>query len=97
VLSEVYYPAGWKAFVDGTETEVFRTDYILRSLLIPAGKHEVVFTFDPPLYRIGWVLTNAGWGLVVICVAAGFWRVQVSKRRISPSATKETPGGNQAG
>jgi len=80
VLSEVYYPAGWRAFVDGTETEIYRTDYILRSVLIPGGTHEVVFTFDPPLYRTGWVLSNAAWGLVVIFVAIGLWRVQGLRR-----------------
>lgn len=90
VLSEVYYPAGWKAFVDGVETEIYRTDYILRSVLIPEGHHEVLFTFDPPLYRIGWMLTNGAWGLVVLCVAAGLWRAQVLKQRARHS---EKPGG----
>jgi hypothetical protein len=93
VLSEVYYPAGWKAFVDGAETEIYRTDYILRSVLIPGGTHEVVFTFDPPLYRTGWVLTNAAWGLVLICVAAGLWRVQLVKRRMTASGAKGNPVG----
>jgi hypothetical protein len=83
VLSEVYYPAGWKAFVDSTETEIYRTDYILRSVFVPGGTHEVVFTFDPPLYRMGWVLTNAAWGLVLLCVTIGFWHAQVLKRRIT--------------
>lgn len=93
VLSEVYYPAGWKAFVDGAETEIYRTDYILRSVLIPGGTHEVVFTFDPPLYRTGWVLSHAAWGLVLICVAAGLWRVQLVKRRMTASGTKGNPVG----
>lgn len=46
VFSEIYYP-GWKAFVDGREVEIGRADYILRAINIPAGKHQVVMTFDP--------------------------------------------------
>ena len=94
VLSEVYYPAGWRAFVDGAETEIYRTDYILRSVVVPGGTHEVVFTFDPPLYRAGWVLTNAAWGLVLVCVAAGFWQVLRVRQRAAPSGTKGAPGGS---
>jgi hypothetical protein len=97
VLSEVYYPAGWKAFVDGAETEIYRTDYILRSVLVPGGSHEVVFSFDPPLYRTGWVLTNASWGLVLVCVAAGFWRLRFVRRRTAPPGTGGAPGGSKAG
>ena len=46
VFSEVYYP-GWTAAVDGSETEVGRANYVLRAINVPAGKHEVVFTFNP--------------------------------------------------
>ncbi len=46
VFSEVYYP-GWTATVDGTEVQIGRANYILRAINVPAGKHEVVFTFDP--------------------------------------------------
>jgi hypothetical protein len=96
VLSEVYYPSGWKAFIDGTETEIFRTDYILRSVLVPGGTHEVVFTFDPPMYRAGWVLTHAAWGVALICAAAGFWRRQTLKRRATPPGTDRPSGGSAA-
>jgi hypothetical protein len=93
VLSEVYYPAGWKAFIDGAETEIYRTDYILRSVLIPAGTHEVVFSFDPPMYRAGWILTNAAWGLALVCVAAGYWRMKTVRRK-SPDTAKGEPVGS---
>lgn len=51
VFSEVYYP-GWKAMVDGQETEVGRANYVLRAINVPAGKHEVVFTFRPDNVKI---------------------------------------------
>jgi hypothetical protein len=96
VLSEVYYPAGWKAFIDGAETEIYRTNYILRSVLIPKGTHEVVFLFDPPLYRIGWTLTNAAWGCVVVCIAIGVWRVRALKRRPSAQGSADDREGRSA-
>lgn len=47
IFSEIYYPYGWNAYIDGQKTEHFRADYALRALNIPAGSHEVVFEFRP--------------------------------------------------
>jgi hypothetical protein len=53
VFSEIYYPKGWKAFIDGKETEIIAADYILRALWIPAGAHEIEFRFEPDPYVVG--------------------------------------------
>lgn len=74
VLSEVYYPAGWKAFIDGQETEIYKTNSILRSVVVPAGSHELVFSFDPPLYRAGYLISNIAWAVALLCIAIGLWR-----------------------
>ncbi len=80
VLGEIYYPAGWKAVVDRQETQIFKTNYILRSVLLPPGAHEVVFTLDPPLYRVGWVLSNSAWGVTLLCILVGAWRLPPLRR-----------------
>jgi len=80
VLSEVYYPAGWKAFVDGNETEIYRTNYVLRSVLVPPGAHEVTFSLDPPLYTLGWTLSNTAWIVVGICILIGLWGLPAVRR-----------------
>jgi hypothetical protein len=90
VLSEIYYPAGWKAYVDGHETEIYRTNYVLRSIVVPAGTHEIVFSFDPPMYRLGWILTNAAWGLSAICILIGLWQVPAIRRRLRPGQPQTT-------
>jgi len=74
VLSEVYYPAGWMAFIDGSETEIYKTNSILRSVVVPAGAHEVVFSFDPPMYTAGYLITNVAWVIALLCIAWGMWR-----------------------
>jgi hypothetical protein len=51
VFSEIYYPHGWKAFIDGKPADYFRADWTLRAMNIPAGKHEIEFRFEPDDYN----------------------------------------------
>ena len=58
VLSEIYYPAGWVATLNGEEIEILKTNYVLRGMKIPAGDHELVMEFKPSSYSLGVTL---GW------------------------------------
>ena len=53
VFSEIYYPNGWRAKVDGAPVDIFRADWTLRAARLPAGEHDLVMRFDPDSYRIG--------------------------------------------
>ncbi len=68
VFSEIYYPDGWHATVDGEPVELFRADWTLRAAQLPAGEHEVVMTFLPASYRTG-ALVSAIASLLLLVLA----------------------------
>lgn len=53
VFSEIFYQRGWKAWVDNRESPIIRTNYTLRGLSIPPGRHILRFVFHPLSYYLG--------------------------------------------
>ena len=75
IFSEIYYPEGWKAVLkesNGKESElpIFRADYILRGLCLPAGSGEITFTFNPDSFVKGERCSMASSALLYVALLA---------------------------
>ena len=70
VFSEIYYPYGWKASIDGEPAGHFRVDYLLRALNVPAGTHHITFVFDPDSVRKGDAIATVCIVLMYLLIAA---------------------------
>jgi len=77
VFSEIYYPSGWNAYIDNKKVEYVKTDYVLRGLSIPSGKHTIRFAFEPASYKTGTTIAFIGSIIVALLVLGGLfmgWR-----------------------
>lgn len=70
VFSEVYYPHGWEAEIDGKAAEHFRTDWILRGMEVPAGEHVITFRFRPKAYLMGREIAAVCSALLLLALVA---------------------------
>lgn len=74
VLSEIYYPKGWKMFVDEKEVPYIKADYLLRAVFVPAGNHTVKMLFEPEVITKGKTISLIAFGLFVLLSILGiFW------------------------
>ncbi len=80
VFSEIYYPYGWKSFVDGKEIPHVRANYTLRAMVIPAGKHTIEFRFAPKSLKTGQLVSLVG-SLLILLVLAGAVAVEGRKKQ----------------
>lgn len=86
VASEIYYPAGWNAYVDGQQVPIYRVDYLLRGVPVPEGKHTVTMRFEPPTYQasvwITGVSTALVYGGVLLLLGMGWYRRRERKEAV---------------
>ena len=81
VFSEVFYKHGWKAYVDGKETPIYKTNYVLRGAVIPAGDHDIKFVFRPDSYYKSQQLEMIASGIIWLLLAfSAFSSFKASKK-----------------
>ncbi len=80
VFSEIYYPDGWQATIDGKPAEIARADYILRTMYVPAGKHTIEMRFDPTSLHVTEGIAYGALALLVIGIIA---IVLIAKKKYS--------------
>jgi len=73
VLSEIYYPAGWKARLDGKEIPIHPANYVLRGLQIPAGQHKLELSFEPSSYKQSVILSLIGLLAALLALLVGLF------------------------
>lgn len=81
VFSEVIYTNGWKAYVDGVETDIYRVNYLIRAIKVPAGTHEIEMRFEPSSYAIGEGVSMAGSVLFLLLAGGLFFSLYRKKNQ----------------
>lgn len=82
VLSEVYFPPGWRATLDDREVPIHRTDYAFRGIVVPPGTHTLQLSMRDPAFEQGRTISTASYGVIALLVVAGI----LLERRRKPAA-----------
>ena len=85
VFSEIYYPDGWNAYLDGSKTPHFRVNYVLRGMIIPEGKHKVEFKFEPDNYYKTQTVSIAG-SILASLIIIGYFVYSLTRKSDTPVA-----------
>ena len=80
VFSEIYYPRGWNAYIDGQKSDYFKADYLLRAMYIPAGNHEIQFKFEPSSFTTGRLIYIIS-SLLIIFIVIGSIVYYVTRKK----------------
>jgi uncharacterized membrane protein YfhO len=86
VFSEIYYPKGWKATIDGDETEILRVNYVLRGLIIPAGAKNIVFSFEPEVVKTGSQIALMSSIVMVLLILSGVFYYFRKAKKLVPTS-----------
>jgi hypothetical protein len=89
VFSEIYYPAGWNCYIDGKKpVQTLRVNYLLRGVVVPAGKHEITWKFEPLSVQTGNTLAGLGSGLLLMGFLVALWFTYKHATRQEPAPQK---------
>lgn len=80
-----YFPHGWKAYIDGNETEIFKTNHGFQGIVVPQGSHKVEFVYMPRNFVIGKYMALA----LSLLLAGGLGFVIVKGRKQNEGAAAE--------
>lgn len=85
VFSEVYYPHGWNAYIDGKPSPYCKVNYVLRGMSIPAGKHKIEFRFEPASVKNGETIARYSNMLAVLVLLFCLFMAWKGQRKPKPT------------
>jgi uncharacterized membrane protein YfhO len=83
VLSEIYYKPGWKALIDGKKTEIYRTNFAIRSIEVPKGEHKIEFVYESSSFETGRTLSTITNILMVLALLGGAFLEFKNRKKVS--------------
>ncbi len=72
IVSEVFYPLRWKATIDGEQIEYFKTNGVIRGLIIPKGRHKIVFNYDRSSFNKGVLISLSSFFITIGLIIFGY-------------------------
>ena len=87
VFSEIYYSAGWNAYIDGKKTPHYKVNYLLRGMPVAAGHHVINFKFEPASYKTGYTLATIGNILLYLLLIGGIY-MSFRKKELQTSVSE---------
>jgi len=83
VFSEIHYPYGWNAYIDGNPANHVCANYVLRALVVPAGDHKIEFKFEPKTYQTGNTVAMMGSLLLFVSIGASVFLEFKKKKHVN--------------
>ena len=84
VLSEIWYPPGWTAKLNGEEIPIHKTNYLLRGFEILPGESILELSFNPASHlwgtRISWAANITQW-MIGLALLIGWWNAKRNRRQ----------------
>lgn len=74
VLSEIWYPEGWSATIDGEPADIIRANYILKAIVVPEGEHTVALSYEPKGVATAGILGNVGSLILLMFLGLSFYK-----------------------
>lgn len=80
VISEIYYPKGWKMLMDEKEVPYIKADYLLRAVYVPAGNHQIRMIFEPEVIQRGKLYSGVAFGIFGLLSCIGLFSLTNRKK-----------------
>ncbi|AXJ01955.1 hypothetical protein CYPRO_2714 [Cyclonatronum proteinivorum] len=92
-ISEMFYPAGWRAYVNGEEQPIYAMNFLLRGLHLTAGEHDVQLVFEPRSHYLGSVLSWIFNIVIMVLLGLGIFRVKATAASSGTKVNSAAGGG----
>lgn len=73
IFSEIFYPKGWNAYINGKPAEYFRADYLLRAMVVPPGNNKIEFKFEPKIIQTGSTISLVSSIIFLLILLSGLY------------------------